>query len=254
MLDLYITGAAALGVALFALWLISIARGHVSFIDAFWGSGFVITAFAAAFAIERLGPAQTLTLALLSLWGFRLAAYLLWRYLKHGEDARYKKIIGAREGLSRHIYSLFIVFILQGVLILIISAPVIGILAASPSGLDLFAIFGGFLWFLGFFFEAVGDWQLMRFKADAGNEGKIMDRGLWGWTRHPNYFGDFCVWWGIWLIGHDLSLIFAPLLMSFILMKWSGVPMTERSMMKRRAGYANYMMRTNAFFPWPPRL
>ncbi|WP_020399453.1 DUF1295 domain-containing protein [Kordiimonas gwangyangensis] len=252
MLDLYVSGAIALGVSVLLLWVISMLRGHVSFIDAFWGTGFVITAFAAAFGLMELGDTQVLTLTLLSLWGFRLSAYLLWRYLNHGEDARYKKILGPREGLSRHIYSLFIVFILQGALILVVSAPVIGILSDNPQPLDGFALAGAAVWAIGFYFEAMGDWQLMRFKADPANEGKIMDRGLWAWTRHPNYFGDFCVWWGIWLIGHDLALIFAPLMMSFILMKWSGVPMTERGMMKRREGYARYMERTNAFFPRPP--
>ena len=253
MLDLYIDGAVALGIAIMALWFISIARGHVSFIDAFWGTGFVITAFAAAFSLPDLGGVQILTLTLLSLWGFRLSAYLLWRYLSHGEDERYKKILGPREGLSRHIYSLFIVFILQGALILIVSAPVIGTLAAAPRAIDGFAVAGTLLWALGFYFETVGDWQLMRFKADPANEGKLMDKGLWAWTRHPNYFGDFCVWWGIWLINQDLTLVYAPLMMSFILIRWSGVPMTERGLMKRKPGYARYMERTNAFFPRPPR-
>ena len=253
MLDLYTSGAVALGVALFALWIIGILRGHVSFIDAFWGSGFVIVAFAAAFGLREIGMAQTVVLALVTLWGLRLSSYLLWRYLSHGEDARYKKIMGTRQGLQRHAYSLFIVFMLQGALILIVSAPVIGLLSEAPRGIDGLTMAGMALWAIGFLFEIVGDWQLMQFKADPANDGKVMDRGLWAWTRHPNYFGDCCVWWGIWLIGHDLSLIFAPLLMSFILIKWSGVPMTERSMLKRRTGYAAYVENTSAFFPRPPR-
>jgi steroid 5-alpha reductase family enzyme len=253
MLDLYASGALALGVALVALWIISMVRGHVSFIDAFWGSGFIITAFAAAFGLPEIGAAQTLMLALLSLWGLRLSAYLLWRYLSHGEDPRYVKILGERQGFARHLYSLFIVFTLQGALILVVAAPVIGLLSEAPRGIDGLTMAGMAVWALGFFFESVGDWQLMRFKADPANEGKVMDQGLWAWTRHPNYFGDFCVWWGIWLIGHDLTLVFAPLLMSFILIKWSGVPMTERGLMKRRPGYAAYVERTSSFFPRLPR-
>ncbi|WP_417451129.1 DUF1295 domain-containing protein [Kordiimonas sp.] len=253
MLELYTTGAIALGIALLGLWVFSIWRGHVSFIDAFWGTGFLIAAYAAANELLILGDKQKLTLFLLTLWGLRLSIHLLRRYLKHGEDHRYEKILGDRTGLKRHFYSLYIVFILQGALILIVAAPVFGILADAPQGIDNIAILGVLLWGVGLFFEAVGDWQLSRFKAVSSNEGKVLDSGLWAWTRHPNYFGDFCVWWGIWLIGHDLTLIFAPLLMSFILMKWSGVPMTERSMTKRRPKYADYTERTSAFFPRPPK-
>ncbi|WP_262690732.1 DUF1295 domain-containing protein [Kordiimonas aestuarii] len=253
MLELYITGASALGVALLLLWLFSIWRGHVSFIDAFWGTGFIITGLAAARGVSQLGAAQTLTLILLTLWGLRLSIYLLRRYLAHGEDRRYEKIIGNRKGLRRHLYSLGIVFILQGALILVVAAPVIGTLASAPRSLGALEILGTLIWAIGFVFEAGGDWQLSRFKSNSANEGKVLDKGLWAWTRHPNYFGDFCVWWGLWLIGHDISLIFAPLLMSFILMKWSGVPMTERSMKKRRPDYAAYIERTSAFFPRPPK-
>lgn len=253
MQALYMDGATALGVSVLTLWIISIFRGHVSFIDAFWGTGFIITSLAAAHGLPHIGPAQAVALIALSLWGIRLSYHLLKRYLAHGEDYRYVKIIGKREGLSRHLYSLGIVFVLQGVLILIIVAPVIGLLAQPPQAIDLFTILGIAVWAVGLFFEAVGDHQLARFKADPMNNGKVLTTGLWAWTRHPNYFGDACVWWGIWLIGHDLTLIFAPILMSFILMKWSGVPMLERSLKKRRPGYEAYMESTPAFFPKPPK-
>lgn len=253
MQALYMEGAAALGIALLTLWIISIFRGHVSFIDAFWGTGFIITSLAAARSLPQIGQAQAVALLLLSLWGIRLSYHLLKRYLAHGEDHRYVKIMGKREGVARHLYSLGIVFILQGSLILIIVSPIIGLLARGPQSIDLIGIFGILAWATGLFFEAVGDHQLARFKADPANEGKVLTSGLWAWTRHPNYFGDACVWWGLWLIGHDLTLIFAPILMSFILMKWSGVPMLERSMKKRRPGYEAYMKNTPAFFPKPPR-
>lgn len=253
MTDLYITAAQALGLSIFLLWIISIIRGHVSFIDAFWGTGFVIAGIAAALAVPHLGAAQLTMLVLLVLWGGRLSLYLLRRYLKHGEDTRYVKIVGDRKGLARHFFTLWFVFGMQGVLILVIAAPVIGLLAEAPRSVGPVAWAGVGLWCLGAFFEWVGDWQLSRFKANPENDGKVLDSGLWAWTRHPNYFGDACVWWGLWLIGHDIMLVFAPLVMSFLLMKWSGVPLLERGLKKRRPGYADYMARTSAFFPRPPR-
>lgn len=253
MTDIYITGATALAACLILLWIISIVRGHVSFIDAFWGTGFLIAAGAGAAILPALGTVQTLALALLAAWSVRLSLYLLKRYLTHGEDPRYVKIIGARTGMNRHIFTLWFVFGMQGVLILIVAAPVMGLLATPARGMDLWAYAGTTLWTVGAFFEWVGDWQLSRFKANPANEGKVMDQGLWALTRHPNYFGDACVWWGLWLIGHDITLVFAPALMTFMLMKWSGVPLLEKSLKKRRPGYADYINRTSAFFPWPPK-
>ncbi|NVJ99822.1 MAG: DUF1295 domain-containing protein [Alphaproteobacteria bacterium] len=253
MADLYFVAAQALGVALILLWGLSIIRKHVSFIDAFWGAGFIVAALAAASTLSGLGEAQFLAMILLFLWGGRLSVYLLRRYLTHGEDARYIKIIGERTGISRHIFSLWFVFGLQGILILIIVAPVIGLLAEPPKAIDSMVLLGAAVWLLGVFFEWVGDWQLGRFKADPENADKVLDTGLWAWTRHPNYFGDACVWWGLWLIGHDLTLVFAPVVMSFLLMKWSGVPLLERGLKKRRPGYEDYIKRTSAFFPMPPK-
>ena len=253
MASLYLEGSIALTASLILLWIISIFRGHVSFIDAFWGTGFVIVGIAAAWHRTPLGPNQILMLVLLALWGIRLSVYLLRRYLSHGEDRRYIKIIGDRTGISRHLYTLGIVFALQGALILLISAPIIGVLAAPAHPLDGWAIAGLVVWAIGAFFEWGGDWQLSRFKADPANEGKVLDSGLWALTRHPNYFGDACVWFGLWLIGHDLLLIASPMIMAFLLMKWSGVPMLERSLKKRRVGYTDYINRTSAFFPRPPK-
>lgn len=253
MFDLFITAATALAGAMVLLWLISIWRGHVSFIDAFWGTGFIVAAGAAAWHLPTLGLEQTIALILLTAWGLRLSVYLLKRYLEHGEDQRYVKILGSRTGAARHLFSLWFVFGLQGVLILIIVSPVIGILAASPSSPDGWTILGASVWAIGAFFEWIGDWQLSRFKANPDNGDKVLNTGLWALTRHPNYFGDACVWWGLWLVGHDITLVFAPALMTFLLMKWSGVPLLERGLKKRRPGYADYINRTNAFFPGPPR-
>lgn len=253
MLDLYVTAATVLASTLMALWLVSIAIGRVSFIDAFWGVGFVVVAWAAAANLVEIGPVQTAILALVTLWGLRLGIYLLRRFLSHGEDIRYVNMTKGKTGISRHVFTLCIVFGLQGVLMLIISAPVISVLAEDSTQLDIFAYVGIIIWSVGAFFEWVGDLQLSRFKADETNKGKVLDTGLWAWTRHPNYFGDACVWWGIWLVGHDLTVIFAPIFMTFILMKWSGVPMLEKGLKKRRLGYAEYINRTSSFFPRPPK-
>lgn len=253
MFELYLSGATALSIALLMLWLVSIAINRVSFIDAFWGVGFVVVGWAAASDLPGLGVMQALTLALVTLWGLRLGFYLLRRFLAEGEDRRYVRMTKNKQGMARHLFTLWFVFGLQGGLMLVISAPVIAALARPPAALDVFAYAGVALWIFGAFFEWVGDWQLSRFKADKANEGKVLDTGLWAWTRHPNYFGDTCIWWGIWLVGHDLTVVFAPMVMTFLLMKWSGVPLLEAGLKKRRPDYADYIARTSSFFPRPPK-
>lgn len=253
MLDLYLFATTVLGGVLLVLWVISILIGRVSFIDAFWGIGFVVVAWAAASDVPELGPMQMVVLALVTMWGLRLGVYLLRRFLRDGEDSRYVRITKGKEGLSRHFFTLWFVFGLQGILMLLISAPLISTMAQPAAQLDMFAYAGIGLWAIGAFFEWVGDLQLSKFKADPASEGKVLDTGLWAWTRHPNYFGDTCVWWGIWLVGHDLTVIFAPVLMTFLLMKWSGVPLLEKGLKKRRPGYEDYIKRTSSFFPRPPK-
>ncbi|MCJ9427942.1 DUF1295 domain-containing protein [Kordiimonas marina] len=258
MMDMIITASLVLFAVMLILWLISLKTGTVSFIDAYWGMGFVQVA---AVCMERqvtmagaeMGLAQKLYMLLLGLWALRLSAYLLSRYLADGEDKRYTRIIGARTGFRRHLFTLEMVFLLQGVLILLISAPTFTLMAAPARGLDAWVVAGALIWAVGIFFEWTGDWQLSRFRADPANAGKVLDRGVWAYTRHPNYFGDACMWWGLWLIGHDLYALYAPALMTFMLMKWSGVPLLERGLRKSRPGYEDYAARTSAFVPWPPK-
>lgn len=253
MLDLIIAGASALGIALLVLWVISILIGRASFIDAFWGMGFVVTGWAAARAVPELGLVQIVTLALVTIWGVRLGLYLLRRFLSEGEDRRYVRMTKGKEGFQRHFFTLWFVFGLQGVLMLLVSAPIFSALAApADTPLTLASYAGIALFVVGAFFEWVGDLQLSRFKADPANGGKVLDTGLWAWTRHPNYFGDTCIWWGIWLVGADLTVIWAPALMTFLLMKWSGVPLLEAGLKKRRPDYQAYIDRTSSFFPRPP--
>lgn len=253
MIDLAIYSASVLAIALLVLWVISIVSGRVSFIDAFWGTGFVITGWAAASQIETLGTLQLTTLILVTAWGGRLAIYLLRRFLQDGEDKRYVRMTKGKEGMARHIFTLWFVFGLQGLLILIVSAPIFAALSMPAQGLDTLSYVGIALWFIGAIFEWGGDFQLSKFKADPANEGKVLDTGLWAWTRHPNYFGDTCVWWGIWLISHNMVAVFAPIVMTFLLMKWSGVPLLEAGLKKRRAGYEDYIKNTSSFFPLPPK-
>jgi steroid 5-alpha reductase family enzyme len=183
-----------------ALWAVSLALRDTSIVDVFWGSGFVVVAWT-AYALTDGNRDRALLLALLvTAWGLRLTAHLAHRNLGKGEDRRYTEM-RRRHGEAWRLRSLFVVFWLQGALIWVVSLPIqVAMTDPTPAGLVPLDWIGVAIWAVGLTFEAVGDWQLSRFKADPANRGKVMDRGLWRYTRHPNYFGDFCVWWGIWLI------------------------------------------------------
>jgi steroid 5-alpha reductase family enzyme len=195
-----------------------------------------------------------LALDLVSAWALRLSGYITWRNWGHGEDRRYQTI-RARNEPHFALKSVYLVFVLQALLAWIISLPLFGaIQSAVPLGPCDYA--GVALWLLGFVFEAGGDWQLARFKAREANRGQVMDRGFWRLTRHPNYFGDFCVWWGIYLLAVSAGAWWSvpgPLLMSVLLMRVSGVTLLEKDIGERRPQYAEYVRRTNAFFPGPPK-
>jgi steroid 5-alpha reductase family enzyme len=227
----------------------------VSIVDSLWSLLFVLAAVTYAIvAEEALGSRATLVLVLVSVWGIRLAAYITWRNRGHGEDFRYQKI-RARNQPGFAFKSLYLVFGLQAVLAWVISLPLLAAIHSdAPFGWLDFA--GVALWGVGFVFEAGGDWQLARFKADPANRGQVLDTGLWRYTRHPNYFGDFCIWWGFFLIalsaGGAWSMV-GPILMSVLLLKVSGVALLEKDIGERRPDYRDYVARTNAFFPGPPR-
>ena len=249
--------ATALGtvIAQLLLWLASLRLRDVSIVDIYWGLGFAQIAVITA-ALAGGYPWRKLLLTMLTvLWGLRLGFYLFWRNAGHGEDYRYQAM-RRHHGARFPLVSLATVFGLQGALMWIVSLPVqFGQLAAAPAHLTWLDAAGAAIWALGLAFESVGDWQLATFKADPANAGAVMDRGLWRYTRHPNYFGDACVWWGLWLIaaaGGAWWTILAPALMTFFLMKVSGVAMLERTIVKRRPEYAAYIARTSAFVPWFP--
>ena len=240
-----------------ALWMISLWRRDASVVDVYWGPGFAVVGTVAAIAGEATGPRSPLVLALVALWGLRLGGYLWWRNRGTGEDFRYRSM-RRRWGPRFWLVSLGTVFWLQAALMWIVSLPVqLTVSAPGPRDLGFLDLAGGALWLLGMYFEAGGDWQLARFKRDGRNAGKVMDRGFWRYTRHPNYFGDFLVWWGFYAFALATPgaawTIVGPVVMSVLLTRISGVPLLERSLQKSRPGYAEYARRTSAFFPWPPR-
>jgi steroid 5-alpha reductase family enzyme len=210
-----------------------------------------------AFALNNPAHLRPLLTALLtSVWGIRLSSYLLARNWEHGEDKRY---VVMREHHGKRFWwvSLFTVFLLQGVILWIVSLP-LQLVAAVDSPVKIFYLdgIGILVWTIGFLFESIGDWQLAQFKKDPANKGRVMDRGLWRYTRHPNYFGDICIWWGFYLIaaggGAGWSVI-SPLLMTYLLMRVSGVTLLESTIADRRPEYAAYQARTNALFPGLPK-
>jgi steroid 5-alpha reductase family enzyme len=239
----------------FLTWLASVPLRNVTIVDTLWSLMFVIAAFAYAASTTPLEPRAQLLLVLVTIWGLRLALYLGRRNFGHEEDRRYQKIRKRNEpGFTWK--SLYLVFGLQALLAWVISLPLLGGIAGDSSPLGWLDYAGVALWLVGLYFEAVGDWQLTRFKANPANAGQVMDHGLWGLTRHPNYFGDFCVWWGFGLIALSAGAWWAllgPALMSVLLLRVSGVTLLERDIGLRRPGYAEYIRRTNAFFPGPRR-
>ncbi len=236
------------------LWVVGLFRRDVSIVDVFWGSGFAILAW---LSVEMNRPAtpRTMLLAVLTtIWGGRLTLHLFVRKRGHAEDHRYAAM---RAHHHRRFWwvSLFTVFLLQGLILWVVAMP-LEVAAALRSDRPWGALdaIGACLWGVGFFFESAGDLQLARFKADLNNDGRVMDCGLWRYTRHPNYFGDFCVWWGLYLIaaaGDAGWTIVSPALMSVLLLRVSGVTLLETTIVDRRPGYAEYQRRTNAFFPGP---
>ena len=239
-----------------ATWLLSLVLKTASIVDIVWGLGFVITSWVLALTIDGDSTRQILLAVMVGAWGLRLGGYLAKRNIGHGEDWRYKamrKKKGARFGLI----SLVTVFGLQGVLMWVVSLPVMFGNSDATPGVGPLAVIGVMVWAVGLSFEAVGDWQLAKFKKDPNNAGKVMQTGLWSLTRHPNYFGDALLWWGIGIVGAETGTgvvgFIGPVVMTVFLLRVSGVPMLERSLMKRREGYAEYAARTSAFIPRPPK-
>ncbi len=262
MIEALIGNAAMLLGAVLLLWVVAVRINDVSFIDAFWGGGMALLAVISWLRLSQPGPLASLIATMAVVWGARLAVHLFRRWRHDGEDPRYAHMLGkAREQGKFASAALTKVFLGQAILLFLVCSPAqVGILAAgSAQPISGLALCGLALWLVGVFFEWVGDWQLARFRADPANKGQVMDKGLWRYTRHPNYFGDVCAWWGIWLAAASAGwwvaawTIAGPLFLTFTLTRWSGKPLLEARLAKRRPGYAAYIQRTSGFFPWPPR-
>ncbi len=243
--------------AMTILWLLSLRLRDSGIVDVFWGIGFVIVVWGVFFlSSDGVTPRKVLISSLVSVWGLRLAIHILIRNWGKSEDFRYAAW-RAEAGKSWWWRSYFKVFLLQGVILLIVAAPLLAAqvhaIRASLIWLDGLAVA---LWLTGFVFEAGGDWQLMRFKANPANRGKVLQSGFWHYTRHPNYFGDALQWWAFYLIalsGGGWWTIFSPLLMTYLLVRVSGVDMLEKSLQDAKPAYREYIERTSPFFPWFPK-
>ncbi len=244
-----------------ALWRYSVLIKDPSFIDSWWALGMVVIAMTSYLLTGGHDPHRLALTVLCTVWGLRLGLYLLWRWRKDGPDRRYSTMMGKAQsdrGWGYAKASLLLVFALQMPLQFAVSLPVqLGqVNATGPLG--TLAWIGVGLAVIGIYFETVGDWQLVQFKKNPENKGKILDTGLWAYTRHPNYFGDACVWWGLALIAAETGLIGAlgivgAVLITFLLTKWSGVPTTEGRMRRKRPDYEAYVARTSGFIPMPPK-
>jgi steroid 5-alpha reductase family enzyme len=248
---------AALPVLLIAAtvtWLVSLPLKNVAIVDSLWSLMLFSAGVIYALNSDPRAPRLALVLWLLAIWSMRLAFYITGRNIGKGEDHRYQAI-RARNQPRFALKSLYLVFWLQAFLAWIISLPLLGAFSSTrPIGWLDYA--GVALWVIGFVFEAGGDWQLARFKKDPANAGQVMDRGLWRYTRHPNYFGEFCIWWGFWLIALSAGAwwsILGSALISYLLLRVSGVVLLEKDIGNRRPRYADYVLKTNAFFPGPPQ-
>jgi steroid 5-alpha reductase family enzyme len=236
-------------------WAIATVRRNVGLVDIFWSLFFLAGATLYVALAPAAGTRAAIVLALVAAWGLRLSGYLATRNWNAPEDHRYRAIRARNEpGFAWK--SVYLVFGLQAILAWVIAAPLAAAVHA-PSPLTGWDAFGAALALFGIVFESLADAQLTRFKADPANAKRVMDRGLWQYTRHPNYFGEFCVWWGLYFLALGAGgwwTAFSPLLMTVLLLKVSGVALLEQDINQRRPAYRDYAARTNAFFPGPPRV
>lgn len=259
MIMMLAINAIGLAVVMAALWLYSIRIRDVSFIDAFWAFGMAMLALSSFFQASGDPARQWLLTSLCLLWGLRLGSHLFTRWRAHGVDPRYGKILGHAmnaKGWSFGKAALIMVFAMQAPLLFIVCLPIqLGQLSTVPVGPQ--AAIGAIVAMIGIIFETAGDAQLQRHRANPAMAGKVLETGLWRYTRHPNYFGDACTWWGLYIIAAEASpgwwALPGPVLLTWLLTRLSGVPMLERSLKSTRPGYADYIRRTSSFFPLPPK-
>lgn len=239
------------------LWVISIPIKNVSIVDLFWGFGFVVACFVYFLKTDGFETRKILLLIMVTIWGLRLSIYLAWRNLGKGEDFRYQKF---RKDYGENRYwwiSFFQTFLLQGILMWLISAPLLGAqFYFSSDKLGILDFCGVFIWIVGFVFESVGDIQLAHFKANPSNKGKVLNTGFWHYTRHPNYFGDAAVWCGygfMSLATGSYIPVLGSILMIALIIKVSGVVLLEKTLKESKPAYQEYIEKTSAFIPWFPK-
>lgn len=254
MVSLYLQTLLAMLALGVVTWLLSMFKRDVSIVDSIWSLMFLAAAIVYLFHNQPVGQREIVVFSLVLIWALRLAAYLTWRNWGQPEDSRYQQI---REKYSPNfaLKSLVIIFVFQAIIAWLVSLPLLVTLASTQafSMLDGVAIL---LWLVGMGFETIADSQLHRFKSNPDNKGKVLDSGLWRYSRHPNYFGEFCIWWGFYLFAVTSGgwwTILSPLLMSFLLLRFSGVALLEKDIHERRPAYRAYITRTNAFIPGKPR-
>lgn len=237
-----------------AAWLVSVAKSNVSIVDSLWSLMILLSLLAYLYFAGSSGPRTLILVSLLGVWAVRLSLHIAIRNHGEPEDRRYQAI-RARNQPYFEWKSLYIVFLLQGFLAWVICLPVVAAVnGQTPPGPLDFAAFG--LWAFGMFFEVVGDYQLARFRRGRTSSGEVLNSGLWRYTRHPNYFGEAVIWWGFYLFAFSAGAwwtVFAPLLMTILLLKVSGVSLLEKDIQERRPAYKDYIRRTNAFIPGRPR-
>lgn len=254
--QIYLLAFAGIMSMMTSLWLISIKIRNVSIVDLFWGFGFVVAGAIYFIFSEGLETRKILLMTLVAIWGLRLSIYLAWRNIGKGEDFRYQKF---RKDYGEHRYwwiSFFQTFLLQGILMWLISAPLLGAQFYPDVSLGILDYIGVAIWIIGFTFEAGGDLQLARFKANPYNKGKVLDTGFWHYTRHPNYFGDAAVWFGYALIclsAGSYIPVLGSVLMTALIIKVSGVAILEKSLNTTKPGYQEYVRKTSVFIPWFPK-
>jgi steroid 5-alpha reductase family enzyme len=261
----FLTGAAVSAVASAAVftatWLLARRLGRWNVVDVTWGFSFAVIAavsygWSAPSAVHADATRRALVLALTVVWGLRLAGYIAWRSRGKGEDPRYAAIFERAGDRNRDVYALSVVFGPQAFLAWFVSLPV-QVAMYERSAPAVVAVLGGLLWATGLFFEGVGDAQMSAFRSDPANRGQVMDRGLWHYTRHPNYFGDACVWFGLYLIAaqqwQGLLTVLSPFGMLYFLYFKSGKGLLEKGLSDSKPGYADYVARTSGFIPLPPR-
>jgi steroid 5-alpha reductase family enzyme len=256
-IELFGLTAAAVAAGMVLLWLLSVALEDVSIADIYWGPGFALISWIAAVAARNWTPRTFLLLALVSVWALRLALHLLLRRRRVGVEDRRYAAMRRKAGRRFVLRSLVSVFALQGAIMWVVSLPLQMAMMGSVAPLRWFGGGGVVLFAVGWICESVADGQLTAFRRDPRNAGRVLDTGLWAWSRHPNYFGEVVLWWGLFVVSVGGSgawwTIVSPMIVTVLLLRVSGIPLLERGMDKRRPGYADYVDRTSAFMPSPPR-